>query len=485
MNRAHSQLDDLTRQRTIGWIWLGVFSLLAAGVLSLLLAFSRTPFLQDFFPGQDFFHVALVVHVDLSVLVWFMACAGMVWTVFSHRQTILGRMALWLAVTAMAMITAAPFIGADRPLMNNYVPVLQHGWFLTGLAILAFGLVLQAVSYLLQMRLFRAAPSGTGPGEGNPSFTDMIRFALALAAGSALLAVACIGWSWSQLPDSLSGEAFYEYLFWGGGHVQQFTNTLLALVAWVILARAGGSRLWLGPRSGRVLFALTALPLLTVPWIYRLPVDSGESIRAFTELMRTGGLAAAPLCLVILTGIFNRQPIHPSRQPLRAVLLCSLTLFAAGGLLGFMIKGSNTMIPAHYHGSIVGVTLAFMGVVYHLLPNLGHPIRHIRMLAWQPYLLAGGQLMHITGLAISGGYGVQRKVAGAEQALDGFQQTFGMGLMGAGGLLAAIGRLLFMVRAYFSVGSAPLRQVPGGAPEIGQPDDGWYPARLTTGSPLV
>jgi cytochrome c oxidase subunit 1 len=36
-----------------------------------------------------------------------------------------------------------------------------------------------------------------------------------------------------------------------------------------------------------------------------------------------------------------------------------------------MIRGVNVVIPAHYHGSIVGITLAFMGLAYVLLPRLG------------------------------------------------------------------------------------------------------------------
>ena len=481
IQQTFAHIDDATKRRAIAWIWLGVFSLLAAGVLSLLLAFARTPVVQDFLPGKDFFHVALVVHVDLSVLVWFMACAGMVWTLFSARQTRFSALALWLAIAGTAMITAAPFVGADRPLMNNYIPVLQHPWFFIGLGSLAAGMVLQALSFLRNLEI----------GFDRPDFGDTIRLALALGAIATLLAVGCVGWAWYHLPAGLEGEAYYEYLFWGGGHVQQFTNTLLALVAWVILARAGGSHLWLGPVSGMALFTLVAVPLLVVPWIYRLPVDSGESVLSFTGLMRWGGLAAAPLCLVILTGVFNRGRIHPSRHPLRAALLCSLTLFAAGGLLGFMIKGSNTLIPAHYHGSIVGVTLAFMGVVYYLLPGLGHPIRHTRLLAWQPYLLAGGQLMHITGLAISGGYGVQRKVAGAEQALEGLQQTLGMGLMGMGGLLAAIGGLCFIIIAIAALrGKVTALSLPGERDTTIQPFDlaptePWYAAKLTPSCRLV
>jgi heme/copper-type cytochrome/quinol oxidase subunit 1 len=102
-------------------------------------------------------------------------------------------------------------------------------------------------------------------------------------------------------------------------------------------------------------------------------------------------------------------------------------------------------IPAHYHGCIVGVTLALMGLVYHLLPALGYGAPQGAMATWQPRLYAAGQLMHIVGLVWSGGYGVQRKVAGAEQVLRSTAEVAGMGLMGLGGLIAIIGGLLFVV----------------------------------------
>ena len=54
-------------------------------------------------------------------------------------------------------------------------------------------------------------------------------------------------------------------------------------------------------------------------------------------------------------------------------------------------------------------------------------------------------MMHIIGLAWSGGYGVQRKTAGAAQGLDSLAQKAGMGLMGLGGLVAIIGGTLFLV----------------------------------------
>lgn len=431
-----SAFEPEISKRATAWIWLGVYSLLAAGLLSLSLAFARTPGIQNLLPGTDFFHVALVVHVDLSVLVWFMACAGMVWTIFgASRQSGLNTVAFSLAVIGTVMISIAPFVGADRPLMNNYVPVLQHPWFFVGLGALAGGVVLQALDFLIGARVRFT----------DPDYGDMTRFALILAALTTLFAVGTVCWTYFQIPTGVTGEKYFEVLFWGGGHILQFTNSVLVLVAWFLLARVSGSHPWLTPKIGMLLFALVVAPLVAVPWIYDQGVASDAAITEFTTLMRWGGLATIPLGVAILVGFIYRHRVPPEVQPLRAVLLCSLTLFAAGGFLGFLIQGSNTMIPAHYHGSIVGVTLAFMGVVYGLLPRLGYSIVHNRLLYAQPYIFAGGQLLHISGLAMSGGYGVQRKVAGAEQALDGFHEVVGMGMMGFGGLLAAIGGLCFLI----------------------------------------
>jgi hypothetical protein len=63
------------RRLATGWFALGLVALVGAGLLSILLVLSRTPYLQNLFPLADFFHVALVVHVDLSVLGWFVAFA--------------------------------------------------------------------------------------------------------------------------------------------------------------------------------------------------------------------------------------------------------------------------------------------------------------------------------------------------------------------------------------------------------------------------
>ena len=86
-----------------------------------------------------------------------------------------------------------------------------------------------------------------------------------------------------------------------------------------------------------------------------------------------------------------------------------------------------------------------MGMVYLLLPRLGFAAPATRLATWQAWLYGAGQLLHIIGLVWSGGYGVQRKVAGAEQMLRTSGEIAGMGVMGLGGLIAVIGGLLFVI----------------------------------------
>ena len=50
------------------------------GLCALLLVLSRTPGSQALFPWVDFFRTALVVHVNQSVLIWFLAMAGVIST---------------------------------------------------------------------------------------------------------------------------------------------------------------------------------------------------------------------------------------------------------------------------------------------------------------------------------------------------------------------------------------------------------------------
>jgi len=221
---------DERRQLAAGWLYLALASLIGADVFSILLVLARTPFLQSWFPVADFFRVALVVHVDLSVLVWFFAVGGMLWTINGNDRLLgLGWAALGVAAAGTAVMSIAPFAGPGAPVMSNYIPVLDDPVFLTGLV--AFGLGVM----LLTLRSLAAVP----PVGVRPDGAACLRFGLNAAAVSTAIAFIAFGWSHGALPPGLEARAYYDVLFCGGGHVIQFTFTLLMLVGWIWLASRG------------------------------------------------------------------------------------------------------------------------------------------------------------------------------------------------------------------------------------------------------
>ena len=429
---------DAWRALARGWLWLGLAALIVSGLFSVLLVLSRTPFINKLLPVADFFHVALVVHVDLSVLVWFVALAGLLWTLNGSARALgTGWLALGLAAAGAGLMALAPFAGVGEAIMANYIPVLTAPLFITGLLVFAAGVG------LLVLRSLATAPALGFDFDGRGA----LRFGLNAAAVATAVALLAFGWSYAVLPVALTGKAYYEILFWGGGHALQFTWTLLMLVAWLWLASACGARVPLSPRITLFMFALALVSVFVTPYAYLAhEIASVEHRALLTWAMRLGGgVAILPVSLAVVYGLYRSRQPGGAAEPLGAALLSSVLLFAAGGVIGIFISGSNVRIPAHYHGCIVGVTLALMGLVYKLLPSLGYSAPQGRLATWQPWIYGLGQLMHIVGLVWSGGYGVQRKVAGAEQVLRSSSEIAGMGLMGLGGLVAIIGGLLFVV----------------------------------------
>jgi hypothetical protein len=324
--------------------------------------------------------------------------------------------------------------------MNNYVPVLQNNAFFAGLALFGLGFL------LLVLRSCLTAFDSDNQSSGESS----LRFGLFVAVVASLFALAALLFSYLGIDPGFSGLAYYDRLFWGSGHIIQFSHTQLMLVAWLWLASISGARLRLSPRVTLLLFILGLQPVLAAPVIYLVfDVSSGLHLFWFIQLMMYGGaIAAVPIGVAVTLAILEKWRPTPGYEVERNALLFSLILFGAGGSIGFLISGSTVTVPAHYHGSIVGITIAFMGISYHLLAQLGYRKVSGRMARWQPGIYGGGQLLHIIGLAWSGGYNVARKSTDAERGLD---QIAGMGLMGFGGLVSIIGGITFLLLVYRSL----------------------------------
>ncbi len=419
-----------------GWFLLACASLIVPGITAILLVLLRSLVLTDAASWTDLFRTALVVHVDLSAFVWFMAFAGLFWLLISGAiRTTVKYVALAAVVMGTLVMAFSPLVDATNPIMNNYIPVLDHWSFLTGMIIVGIGLVVAAVDALLPR------------SEINETNKTMV-LAVRMTAVVTLLAILVVVITFFQLPTKLAAHPRYEILFWGGGHIAQFVYTLLLIIAWVWICSSTNLVL-INSRVLLIVCWLTVLPLLFVPWIYmQATVESTQHRLWFMQLMRYGHFASIIIAIPVFLAFFKKnRPWTPSTS----ALLSSLLLYGSGGLIGFVIGGVNTIIPAHYHGSIVGITLALMGLAYLLMPMLGYrPISGILAIS-QPWIYAVGQLMHIAGLLISGLlFGAQRKTVGVVENMHQFSEL-ATWLIRLGGLLAIVGGMLFLIVVYRSM----------------------------------
>ena len=138
------------------WLQLGVLALGIAGLFAILLVAARSPGMEHFFPWIDFFRTALVIHVDQSVLIWFLAMAGVLWSLLDRaavKVSAMARLAFILALCGTLGLALSAFVGDGLPLMNNYVPVLQRPLFFAMLGLFAAGII-------LRLSLFCGPPTG-------------------------------------------------------------------------------------------------------------------------------------------------------------------------------------------------------------------------------------------------------------------------------------------------------------------------------------
>lgn len=393
------------------WLLLAVTALAVAGGLALGLALARTPGVQDYLPsGPAFFHKALVTHVVFSFQVWLLTMlaalsasdAGNPWP---------GLVGVGFCTFGGALMLVVTLAGWGEASLNNYVPVLDHPLYFAGLVLLALGV----------------AAAVWRPGTGMPA----VGWCYAVALFCFVLA------AW-RLPAGLDPAFRLERLFWGGGHVLQFVNTGLVMVAW---QRLGGYHPTPLSRLAFGLLAVGASAALVVE--LRFDPQGLAWREAYTQMLWF--LLPVPPVLVAADVLVSSWCKLDWRSLAGWALLASFLVFALGGGAGFALGAGDTRTPSHYHAMIGGVNVALMGVVICLLlPRLGRPIPSPRLPRWQIGLYGGGQLLHALGFYLAGLAGVARKTAGAEQGLDSAFKLVSMGVVGLGGAIAVLGGVLFV-----------------------------------------
>jgi cytochrome c oxidase subunit I len=429
------------------WLLLAVATLAVSGIAPLILLAGRASHFAERSFIKNSFADALVIHVDLSAVAWFLAIALLFWAMFTQarppRIPYLRGAALGSYAAAVLCIAIAPLLGNGTSLFSNYIPVYTSPLFLMGIALLAAALVLGA----LDIRLSRRAPQSfavTPPQAAQ-------HFGILGSSFIVLMALFHFWWAFTRVEAPVTGmsaeaaQTYYELVFWAGGHILQLAYTQLLMVAWLWLGSKAGLDMKLSGKWLLVLFIIYPLVALLSP-IGFLGDARPYDLDFYTQQMRHGGgLGALLLGVYLVYKLFTAGKPAKTERAAWVCLVTSMVVFLVGGVIGHMISGVNTIIPAHYHGSIVGTTLAFMGVIYLLLPRLGFGDVSLRKLTIaQPLLYGGGSIMHAVGFAIAGGHGAERKSVGAIDAAPAAMEA-ALQVMRLGGLLAVIGGGLFVV----------------------------------------
>jgi len=429
------------------WLTLSITSLLLAGLLSLFVVVGRIPALAGVISDPLMFRRALVVHVTLALTVWFYSfIAGLAHLAAPRLPEISVRWMHTLAGISVVFLLLGAIAPGGEPILANYLPVVDHPIFLLGL-ILFFASVFALSIMVLVSPIY---------GEASTLPPDAL---VAMRATLWALLLAGVTWLATQfwLPEGLSTLAWFEFSAWGAGHVLQVANVGVMLTVWLwAVARLSGRPL-LSVRWARVLMAALVLPHLLVPLFAVVPAWQGAYIHGSTQLMR---FAIFPVVLVVMAASAHRLissrarrlSMGPAERLIMAGVAGSMGLTLLGFILGAMIRGSTALVPAHYHAALGGVTLALMTMAYFLIQRKGEgsspAARDARGWIWprlQIHLYSWGQAVFAIGFGLGGWFGLGRKEYGGDQPERGLGEVVGLGVMGMGGLLAAIGGILFLI----------------------------------------
>ena len=436
MNSTNKLANSHPDQLVTKWLKNGIIALAIAGLYSIVLVFLRTPALNQLFSNPGIFKTALVVHVNLSVLVWLMSITAAIWS-FSLKDRKFGFFCTKLSLISSCIMGISPLY-EQNPIMNNYIPMLENIVFIVGLSLFGVVMLLLAINTLLDTDPIKLLLQGR--------YNMLIQIGAYTTALMFMAVWGCFVLSGFELAKvmevvPIDVDFYYELLYWSGGHLLQFIYTQILMVVWIILFQ----HLMIKDTKyqGFHLLLLLANFFISLPVFVghiKYEIFTAEFKEFYANHMKYCAGFAPVLCLLLLS--YEAYFSYRIKCKITCnTIICSSLVFLSGGFIGLLISGVNTTIPAHYHGSIVGISIAFMGFTYNFLQNSGKAWG-MKFASAQIYTITIGQMLHIIGLAYAGDYGILRKSTNMEMV---YKAKLALGLMGSGGLLAIIGGLMFVI----------------------------------------
>jgi len=461
---------------------LAVVFLLVGAIAAILLALTRWPKIHLL--PQDWYYRLLTAHglnmlifwiLFLEVAILYFCCTTLLNSrLFSKGMAWVG---FCLMLVGALMVNYTVFTGTSDVLMTAYLPLKAHPAFYLGIILVAVGTLIGVINFFGTLYIAKRDKTY----EGSVPLVVFGATAAAIIAVVTLLHGAVVmiptfTWSmgWTAQPD----PAWYRLIWWGLGHMSQQVNVCAMVSVWYLIAT-----LTTGARPHNEAVCRTAFVLyilfINLASAHHLLVDPGVSagwkiwntsyamyLAVLASMMHgftvPASIEAAMRAKGYVKGLFGWLVHAPWKNPGFSAVFLSLVIFGfIGGITGVTlgtqqinILAHNTLrIPGHFHATVVGgTTLAFMGLIYYVVPLIFQREYYARGLAMiQPYIFAIGITLMSFGMSFAGSAGVPRRHWDAEftgaPLAAGFDAGthLWLGVMGVGGTIAFIGLLIFIL----------------------------------------
>lgn len=390
--------------------------------------------------------------------------------------------AFGLMVLGAGIVDTMVFTGRADVLFTSYPPLRADSNYYLGVILFAVGALIAVSLFFASLVVAKRERtySGSLPLVTFGALTAAVIAVITLLHGAAVYIPT---WLWSMDIGNIDPEV-YRMVWWGLGHSSQQINVAAMVSVWYLLGGLTVGGVVVNEKVSRWAFVLYVL-FISMASAHHLLVDPGlgpawkiwntsyamylavlaSMIHGFTV---PAGIESGQRLRGFTQGLFEWLRKAPWSDPGFAGLWLSLVIFGfLGGITGVTlgteqinILAHNTLrVPGHFHATVVGgTTLAFMAVTYYVLPLIfRRRVAFWGMARIQPYVFGGGIVSMAIGMILMGILGIPRRhwdssFAGApfpveiHPAAEVVQVVFGVG-----GMLAAVGALMFIAIAVATV----------------------------------
>jgi cytochrome c oxidase subunit I len=478
------RIEEQGRKLTLYHAVAAVAMLAVGGLFALLVALHRIEAIQ--FMNEDWWYRLVAGHGTLMLLYWmlFFEVAALYWgsTMLLNAPARMVKLA-WTSFGMMvvgAVLSVAMILAGEATVMfTAYPPMEASPLFYLGVILVAVGVLIAVVIFFVNVIAAKRDGYHTG---SLPLVTYGIAAAAIIAVYSlgtgAVAYVSLFLWGIGVI-DSVD-PAFYRLFFWGIGHGAQQVNLAAMVAVWYALVGfTVGGRTISEPLS-RLAFLLL-IAFIHLGAVHHLLVDPG--LGTSHRLMNTSYMIYLAVLASLIhafcipsavevaqrerhgftKGLFEWLRRAPWKEPGFSSLVLSLVFFGfIGGVTGVimstmqmnMLVHNTLFVPGHFHSTVVaGTTLAFMGILYYLVPLLSRrQLKAVAVARLQPYVFFTGVAIFAFGMMRAGFYGVPRRSADLSyQATplptDLFMETgpqLSMLAVVIGAIIAVVGGLMFL-----------------------------------------